>query len=76
MGQSQQGNISPITAEMRRVLLKWLLKVGKKFEVRDETVHICVQLIDYVLLAESNRIDRHNFQLLGVAAMFVASKYN
>jgi cyclin B len=61
---------------MRTILLKWLMQVGRKFQVKDETIQICVQLVDLVLLFETNRISKHNFQLLGVAALFVASKYN
>lgn len=61
---------------MRKVLLKWLIQVGRKFQVKDETMHICVQLIDLILLHETERISKHNFQLLGVTALFVASKYN
>ncbi len=52
------------------------MQVGRKFQVKDETIQICVQLVDLVLLFETNRISKHNFQLLGVAALFVASKYN
>lgn len=61
---------------MRRVLLRWLVQVGRKFQVQAETLHICVQLVDYVLVFDSARIHRGNFQLLGIAALFVASKYN
>lgn len=39
-------------------------------------MHICVQMIDFVLVFESARINKSNFQLLGVAALFIASKYN
>lgn len=72
-GQAASLQVSP---EMRRVLLRWLLQVGKKFQVKHETMHICVQMIDFVLVFEPYRIDKSNFQLLGVAALFVASKYN
>ena len=61
---------------MRRVLLKWLLQVAGKFQVKDETMQLCVQLIDFVLVFEAARINKGNFQLLGVSALFIASKYN
>ena len=61
---------------MRKILLNWLMTVGQKFKVKDETMHICAQLIDYLLLFQSAQISKTNFQLLGVAALFVASKYN
>ena len=61
---------------MRKVLLRWLMQVSKKFQVKDETMQICVQIIDYLLLFQSTLIAKNNFQLLGVSALFVASKYN
>jgi len=61
---------------MRKVLLKWLLQVSRKFQVKDETMQICVQIIDYLLIFQSTLISKHNFQLLGVASLFVACKYN
>ena len=67
---------SKISTEMRKVLLRWLMQVSKKFQVKDETMQICVQIIDYLLLFQSTLIAKHNFQLLGVSALFVASKYN
>ena len=73
---SPEFGVSKISTEMRRLLVKWLLQVGRKFRVRDETIHICVQIIDYMLLFQTEGISKNNFQLLGVAALFVASKYN
>ena len=61
---------------MRKVLLKWLMQVGRKFQVKDETMHICVQLVDLIVLHQTELISKNNFQLLGVTALFVASKYN
>lgn len=43
---------------MRTILLKWLMQVGPKFQVKHETIQICVQLVDLVLLFETNRISR------------------
>ena len=65
-----------VSAEMRRVLLRWLLQVGRKFQVGQETMHVCAQIVDFVLVCEPARISKANFQLLGIAALFVASKYN
>lgn len=39
-------------------------------------MQICIQIIDYLLILESSKISKHNFQLLGVTALYVASKYN
>ncbi len=71
-----QGREWAVSADMRRVLLRWLLQVGRKFQVMQETLHICAQIVDFVLVCEPARISKANFQLLGIAALFVASKYN
>ena len=52
------------------------MQVSHKLQVKDETMHMCVQIIDYLLLMKGNFFSKDNFQLLGVAALFVASKYN
>ncbi len=33
-------------------------------------------MIDYVLVSSHKKITKTNFQLLGISALFVASKYN
>lgn len=71
-----QGGEWAVSAEMRRVLLRWLFQVGRKFQVMQETMQICVQIIDFVLVCEPARINKTNFQLLGIASLFVASKYH
>lgn len=71
-----QGSDFFVTPDMRRILLRWLLQVCRKFQIKHETLHICVQMIDYVLVFESHRINKTNFQLLGATSLFVASKYN
>ena len=52
------------------------MQVSRKFQVKDETLQLCIQIIDYVLLFSNSQLTKQNFQLLGVAALFVASKYN
>ncbi len=61
---------------MRRVLVRWLLQVAERFRVKGETIHICIQLVDFMLVFEAAMVNKANFQLLGISALFVASKYN
>lgn len=56
--------------------MSWLMKVADKIRAKPETLHLCVQVIDFILIFETRRIDRHNFQLLGITSLFVACKYN
>ena len=61
---------------MRKVLVKWLIKVAAKFRVKPETLHMCVQIIDMMLIRQGNFFNRSNFQLLGVTSMFLSCKYH
>jgi hypothetical protein len=61
---------------MRRILIKWIIQVAEKFKAGNETVHMGVQIIDYILVFSHQKITKFNFQLLGISALFVASKYN
>ncbi|VEU37419.1 unnamed protein product [Pseudo-nitzschia multistriata] len=64
---------SRINSKMRAMLVDWLVAVHKKFRLQPETLYLCVNIIDrYLSLA---RILREHLQLLGVTALFVASKY-
>nr|CCA15314.1 vacuolar protein sortingassociated protein putative [Albugo laibachii Nc14] len=63
-----------ITPKMRFVLTNWLLGVHHHFNYAPETLHITVYLIDYYL-GKTFFISRHQLQLVGVVAFFIASKY-
>ena len=58
---------------MRAILIDWLIDVHLKYRLRPQTMYICVNLIDrYLSKAETTRA---KLQLVGVTAMFIASKY-
>jgi hypothetical protein len=58
---------------MRSILIDWLVEVGEEYKLRRQTLYYTVNYIDR-LLAEVN-VSRTKLQLVGVTAMFVASKY-
>lgn len=62
-----------ITSKMRAVLVDWLIQVHLKFHLLQETLYLCVQIIDAYLQAED--VSKMQLQLVGVTAMFLASKY-
>ena len=62
-----------ITESMRAILVDWLVSVHEKFRLRDETLFITVNMIDRFLTKRV--ISRRHLQLVGVACMFIASKY-
>lgn len=73
---TKSSDSTEVTLEMRKILVKWILQVGEKFKANEETVHISIQIIDYILVFSHKKITKTNFQLLGISALFVASKYN
>ena len=62
-----------ISKKMRAVLLDWLVDVHLKFRLLPETLFLTVNIIDRFL--EKVCIKRQKLQLVGVTAMFIASKY-
>ena len=58
---------------MRGILIDWLVDVHKKFKLRMQTLFMSVNIIDRVL--EKISVAKHRFQLLGITALFIASKY-
>ena len=63
-----------INARMRSILIDWLVEVHLKFKLMPETLYLTVNLIDRFLEKEQS-IMREKLQLVGVTAMFMASKY-
>ena len=73
---TKSSDSTEITMDMRNVLIKWLMQVAEKFMASQETLHISIQMIDYILVFSYKKITKLNFQLLGISSLFVASKYN
>ena len=62
-----------INEKMRGILIDWLVDVHIKFKLRPETLFLTVNLIDRYL--EKISIPRQKLQLVGVASMLIACKY-
>ncbi|CAH2050274.1 unnamed protein product, partial [Iphiclides podalirius] len=65
---------SVITGKMRATLIDWLVEVQRQFSLVLETFHLTVGIIDRYLQAVPS-VQRNQLQLVGVTAMFIASKY-
>ncbi|XP_050446579.1 G2/mitotic-specific cyclin-B [Cataglyphis hispanica] len=63
-----------VTPKMRSVLVDWLIEVHQQFRLMQETLYLTVAIIDR-FIQSFKTIDRKQLQLVGVAAMFIASKY-
>lgn len=64
---------SDINERMRGILIDWLVEVQHKYELREETLFLTVNLIDRFLAQQT--VSRKNLQLVGLSAMFLACKY-
>ncbi|VYS48346.1 unnamed protein product [Arabidopsis thaliana] len=62
-----------ITPSKRGVLVDWLVEVAEEFELVSETLYLTVSYIDRFLSLKM--VNEHWLQLVGVYAMFIASKY-
>ncbi|KAG6390419.1 hypothetical protein SASPL_148153 [Salvia splendens] len=62
-----------INASMRAILIDWLIEVAEEYRLVPDTLYLTVNYIDRYL--SGNVMDRQRLQLLGVACMMIASKY-
>jgi len=62
-----------LNEKMRSILLDWIMEVCREFEMQRETFHLTVNLVDRFLSCVSE-VHKNRLQLVGVAALFVASK--
>lgn len=62
-----------INGKMRSILVDWLVEVQLKFKLMPESLYLTVSCIDRFLT--KNQVSRKDLQLVGLAAMFIASKY-
>lgn len=67
-------NQMDVTPKMRSVLLDWINEVHHQFNLEVETFHMTVSMIDRYLQFTSGTPRKH-LQLVGVTALFMASKY-
>ena len=59
--------------KMRGILVDWLIEVHTRFRLLPETLFLAVNILDRFLSAKVVPLDK--LQLVGVTAMFIASKY-
>lgn len=62
-----------INPQMREILIDWLVEVTQEYRLKLETLHLTVNYIDRFLGVQ--RVFRNQLQLVGVACMLIAAKY-
>ncbi|OIV97955.1 hypothetical protein TanjilG_12712 [Lupinus angustifolius] len=58
---------------MRAILIDWLVEVAEEYRLVPDTLYLTVNYVDRYL--SGNVMNRQRLQLLGVASMMIASKY-
>ena len=76
IGRNHVSGDESITAQMRMVLVDWLLDVAVHFDLKFDTLHLAVSYVQRFLSLTSLSIHRANLQLVGVAAMKIADAFN
>lgn len=71
----KRGRHSELTEQMRSTLIDWIIEVGEEFKMHSDTIFLTVQFIDRYLSSVEISLPKSQFQLLGVAALFIASKF-
>jgi len=65
-------NHTDINEQMRAILVDWIIEVHSKFNLKEETLFLCIFIIDKYLKSEI--IPRSKLQLLGVSSIMIACK--
>lgn len=60
-----------VNANMRGVLVDWLVEVAEEYNLLTDTLHLSISYIDRFLSV--NALNRKSLQLLGVSSMLIAS---
>ena len=62
---------SDVTANMRTILVDWLVEVAEEYKLVSDTLYLTISYVDRFLSVKA--LNRQRLQLLGVSAMLVAS---
>jgi G2/mitotic-specific cyclin-B, other len=62
-----------MNTKMRAILTDWIIEIHYKFNLMPETLYLIMYIVDRYLSLQP--VPRHELQLVGVAAVLIASKY-
>lgn len=63
-----------ITADMRAILVDWMVEVQENFELNHETLYLAVKLVDLYL--QNKQTSRDTLQLIGATSLLIAAKFD
>ena len=72
---STSGAKVSLKPRMRNLMVDWLVDVHQQFSLLQETLFLAVAILDRFLQVKAKNLSTKQLQLVGVTAMFVASKY-
>ena len=72
-GEYMERKQKDVNGKMRSILVDWMVDVSVKFKLKEESVFLMVNILDRYLQAVE--VSRAELQLVGVASMFLACKY-
>ncbi|VDN12057.1 unnamed protein product [Dibothriocephalus latus] len=64
-----------ISPRMRYILVNWLVQVHQSYKLQPETLYLCIAIMDRYLQKCGSGITKDLFQLVGITALFIASKF-
>lgn len=68
-----QDSQKQVTEKMRQILIDWMVDVHDSFELKEQTLHLALSyLADFSALKE---VTKEDYQLAGIACLWIASKY-
>uniref|UniRef100_A0A182NLA3 Uncharacterized protein n=1 Tax=Anopheles dirus TaxID=7168 RepID=A0A182NLA3_9DIPT len=68
------GGQKHLTKRMRALLVDWMIEIQETFELNHETLYLAVKILDTYL--SRVKIGHEVLQLVGIAGMLIASKYD
>jgi hypothetical protein len=64
-----------VTPVMRATLVEWMCEVQQTFDLKNETLHMAINILDR-FTELTPEIPRRNYQLVGTTSLFIAAKVN
>jgi len=63
-----------INGRIRGILVDWIIEVHSQFKLLQETLYLTIFMLDRYMQLDGINIKRNRYQLVGVTALFTASK--
>ncbi|KAA3679872.1 G2/mitotic-specific cyclin-B2 [Paragonimus westermani] len=69
------GPTGEVNPRMRYILVNWLVQIHHSYKLQPETLYLCIALLDRYLMKHSKELTKDRFQLVGIATLFIAAKF-